>query len=238
MNKEKFLKELEKKLSILNEKERKDIIEEYKSTIEEKIKNGENEENAVKDFGNIDDLAKEILEAYKINPEYKENDFQKFVNEGEKIIKECADSLAKGTKDIVENFKKNNEEINLSLVFEILIKVFLTVIILGLLRIPFMIFTSISNGIFSALFSPIDAVIKAFWSLFLTVIYLILVVLIVAVCLDRLLNTGHWVFRTLVAYFYIANEGLSLIENCAALGAPVPQQIVDALSQLKEKKTE
>lgn len=66
----------------------------------------------------------------------------------------------------------------------------------------------------------------------------ILIVLIVAVCLDRLLNTGHWVFRTLVAYFYIANEGLSLIENCAALGGPVPQQLVDALAQLKEKKTE
>lgn len=66
----------------------------------------------------------------------------------------------------------------------------------------------------------------------------ILVVLIVAVCLDRLLNTGSWVFRTLVAYFYIANEGLSLIENCAALGAPVPPQIIDALAQLKEKKTE
>lgn len=66
----------------------------------------------------------------------------------------------------------------------------------------------------------------------------ILIVLIVAVCLDRLLNTGHWVFRTLVAYFYIANEGLSLIENCAALGAPVPSQITDALAQLKNKKVE
>ena len=66
----------------------------------------------------------------------------------------------------------------------------------------------------------------------------ILIVLIVAVCLDRLLNTGHWVFRTLVSYFYIANEGLSLIENCAALGAPVPDQIKDALVQLKEKKTQ
>lgn len=66
----------------------------------------------------------------------------------------------------------------------------------------------------------------------------ILVVLIVAVCLDRLLNTGNWVFRTLVAYFYIANEGLSLIENCAALGAPVPEQIIDALAQLKNKKVE
>ena len=66
----------------------------------------------------------------------------------------------------------------------------------------------------------------------------ILVVLIVAVCLDRLLNTGSWVFRTLVAYFYIANEGLSLKENCSALGAPVPTQITDALAQLKNRKAE
>ena len=62
----------------------------------------------------------------------------------------------------------------------------------------------------------------------------IFIVLIVGVCLDRLINSGNWIFRTLVAYFYIANEGLSLIENCAALGAPVPQQILDALAQLKE----
>ena len=33
----------------------------------------------------------------------------------------------------------------------------------------------------------------------------ILIVLIVAVSLDRLLNTGSWMFRTMVAYFYIAN---------------------------------
>lgn len=62
----------------------------------------------------------------------------------------------------------------------------------------------------------------------------ILVVLIVAVALDRLLNTGSWVFRTLVCYFYIANEGLSLIENCAQLGLPVPDKLKEALAQLKE----
>ena len=65
---------------------------------------------------------------------------------------------------------------------------------------------------------------------------LILVVLIVAVMLDRLLTNETWLFRTLVCYFYIANEGLSLIENCAALGAPVPTQITDALAQLKNRK--
>ena len=180
MNKEKFLKELEKRLSILNEKERKDIIEEYKNTIEEKIKNGEDEENAVKDFGNMDDLVKEILEAYKINPEYKESDFQKFINDGENIIKECADTLAKGVKDAAESFKNNNQEINLSLVFEIMIKVFLTIIFIGLLRIPFIIFTHIGSYFFEVLFSPLDILIKVLWTIFLSVIYLIIVVIVIA----------------------------------------------------------
>ncbi len=63
---------------------------------------------------------------------------------------------------------------------------------------------------------------------------LIFVVLIVAVLLDRLLNTGTWVFRTLVCYFYIANEGISLLENCAGLGLPIPEKIKDALVQLKD----
>ncbi len=62
----------------------------------------------------------------------------------------------------------------------------------------------------------------------------IFIVLIVAVALDRLLNTGNWLFRTLVCYFYIANEGLSLLENCGSLGLPIPAKILDALAQLKD----
>lgn len=62
----------------------------------------------------------------------------------------------------------------------------------------------------------------------------IFVVLIVAVLLDRLLNTDAWVFRTLICYFYIANEGISLLENCAGLGLPIPDKLKDALVQLKD----
>ena len=52
--------------------------------------------------------------------------------------------------------------------------------------------------------------------------------------LDRLMNTGTWIFRTLVCYFYIANEGISLLENCAALGLKVPDKLKEALGQLKD----
>ena len=66
----------------------------------------------------------------------------------------------------------------------------------------------------------------------------IFAILIVAVMLDRLLNTGNWVFRSLVCYFYIANEGLSILENASELGAPVPPKLKNALIQLREDKEE
>lgn len=63
---------------------------------------------------------------------------------------------------------------------------------------------------------------------------MILFILIVAVALDRLMNNDTWVFRTLVCYFYISNEGISLIENAAGMGLPIPQKLVNILVQLKE----
>lgn len=62
----------------------------------------------------------------------------------------------------------------------------------------------------------------------------ILIVLIVAVLLDRLLNNGLWVFRTLVCYFYIANEGISILENCGKCGLPLPEKLLKALEQLRK----
>lgn len=67
---------------------------------------------------------------------------------------------------------------------------------------------------------------------------LIATVLIVAVLLDRLLNEGTWVFRTLVCYFYIANEGLSILENVGKCGVDLPDKLVDSLEQLKSSEGE
>lgn len=67
MNKTEFFSKLNSKLSILNEKERRDIIEEYKNHIEFKMQDGKTEEQAIADFGDIDNLVEEILEAYHIN---------------------------------------------------------------------------------------------------------------------------------------------------------------------------
>lgn len=39
--------------------------------------------------------------------------------------------------------------------------------------------------------------------------------------------------RYIVISFYLANEGISIIENASMLGLPVPQKVKDVLEQLK-----
>ena len=63
-------------------------------------------------------------------------------------------------------------------------------------------------------------------------------IVMIAVLLDRLLNTGTWVFRSLACYFYIANEALSILENSVALGLKVPDNLKNALIQLQEGNKE
>ena len=69
MKKDEFLSLLEKRLHILNEKERQDILDEYRTHIEMKMQEGKDEEDAIQDFGDFNELVDEILDAYKINVE-------------------------------------------------------------------------------------------------------------------------------------------------------------------------
>lgn len=50
----------------------------------------------------------------------------------------------------------------------------------------------------------------------------------------QVIGTGS-VLRTAVIFFYISNEGVSLLENAAHLGLPVPEKIKAVLEQLHER---
>ena len=43
------------------------------------------------------------------------------------------------------------------------------------------------------------------------------------------------VMRTAILFFYISNEGVSLIENAVHIGLPVPQKLKDVLEQLHNR---
>jgi len=60
---------------------------------------------------------------------------------------------------------------------------------------------------------------------------LLFVPVAVAYWLDMLL--GQEILRSLAIFFYIANEGLSMMENLGRAGVPFPVQIQEALEQLK-----
>lgn len=50
----------------------------------------------------------------------------------------------------------------------------------------------------------------------------------------HVIGTGS-VLRTASIFFYISNEGVSLLENASHLGLPVPQKIKDVLEQLHNR---
>lgn len=59
-----------------------------------------------------------------------------------------------------------------------------------------------------------------------------LIIVILAVYLDRLAG-DIGVIRNIVIYFFIANEGISILENWGAMGVPFPKILREKLEQLK-----
>lgn len=53
----------------------------------------------------------------------------------------------------------------------------------------------------------------------------------------QIIGSGS-VVRTAVIFFYLSNEGISLLENSAHLGLPIPQKLKDILEQLHDRAEE
>lgn len=62
----------------------------------------------------------------------------------------------------------------------------------------------------------------------------ILLIVMLAVLVDRVTGESGAI-RTLVIYYFVANEGLSIIENLGEAGVPIPSIIKDSLKALKKE---
>ena len=56
--------------------------------------------------------------------------------------------------------------------------------------------------------------------------------------LDVYVLSGTGVLRTAVIFFYLSNEGVSLLENAAHLGLPIPEKLKEVLEQLHDRATD
>ena len=54
---------------------------------------------------------------------------------------------------------------------------------------------------------------------------------------SKIIGDGS-VIRTAVIFFYLSNEGVSILENASMIGLPIPEKLKDILMQLKEKGDE
>ena len=59
----------------------------------------------------------------------------------------------------------------------------------------------------------------------------------VGVMVDKIIPATNEAVRSAVIFFYIANEGLIILENAGELGLPLPAALKKSLEKMKDKET-
>ena len=54
---------------------------------------------------------------------------------------------------------------------------------------------------------------------------------------SKLIGTGDAI-RTVVVFFYLSNEGISILENAGKIGLPIPRKLKAVMEQLNKEDTE
>lgn len=65
---------------------------------------------------------------------------------------------------------------------------------------------------------------------------MIFIIVGIANLCDKNLVQNQAMIRSAIIFFYIANEGLSILENSIAIGLPIPEKLKILLEQFKEEK--
>ena len=165
MKKEEFLKKLRKRLDILEEQEVEDILSEYVEYIDEKIENGSTEEEAVASFGNVNELAEELLKAYKVKVEKNDDPIGTFANKVISLIDQLINDFS----------RKSPKEI-----FRFVLEVIIIVCLIGLCHIPVSMLVELGSNVFDILSSPLNRFFYTVWRFVLEFAYFILAIVVFA----------------------------------------------------------
>ena len=65
---------------------------------------------------------------------------------------------------------------------------------------------------------------------------MIFIIVGIANICDKNLIKNQSMIRSSIIFFYIANEGLSILENALAIDLPIPKKLKILLEQFKEEK--
>lgn len=167
MNKEQFIAYMNQHLAVIKEDERKDIIDEYINHIDEKVSEGMSEEEVIESFGDIDEMIKEILDAYNIDPKQAKSTADGF----DKKINEVLDVLFEGFQRFLSKITSMDVDSIVRLMFEVLV----VLIVLAILRIPFEIMESIGASLLRGLFGyGIGSTFAWIWHTICSILYIVI----------------------------------------------------------------
>lgn len=98
MNKTEFLNELRTNVTMLEDDEQNDIINEYSQHIDMKVQDGMTEAEAIDDFGPLDELVGEILAAYHVKAPEKStpSTASSFIDGGKQMADAAMDATKRG----------------------------------------------------------------------------------------------------------------------------------------------
>ena len=167
MKKRTFLNRLKKEIIGRPADEVEDIVLEYSSYIDDRIKKGLSEEDAVATFGNVSELASELSK----NNEIQERD----------PIGDAANKVILKIERIINNIsKKSGKEIA-----KIIGEVGIFIIIIGILHFPITLLTDLGKDVFYILPSPVNRLFFHSWRFILELSYFVFAIVISLRCLDH-----------------------------------------------------
>lgn len=176
MNKNEFISELKSKLSILKKEEVNDIVNEYSEHIEEKVKSGKSEKEAIEEFGDIDELVSGILDAYKIDKEYYKKT-------------SILDNIAEDTKEVLNKIIKIISNGTSKEIIKLLAYILITILICYILKLPFYIMETFVNKLFIGLPVSVYNILSRCNSIIIYMIYIIFVFIVfIKVLKEKVIN--------------------------------------------------
>lgn len=163
MKKDEFLKKLEESLVKLTEEDRKKVLRKYKATFTRKTKKGLSEEEIIDEFGNFNDLVKQILLDHGIETPIQESagTIADFFKEFLKVVEDIVNYIAK--QDVAD-------------VVTLIVKIIITLICISLLKLPILFIRDLGSGILGLLFMPLSTILIFCFRFFLEIVYVVIAI--------------------------------------------------------------
>lgn len=165
MTKEEFISKLKRKIGMLKKSEIDDIISEYEGYIDEKMASGMTEKEAVKSLGDIDEIAKDLRSAYKLDDDY--SDYT-----AKDVLDIVVDKIMYGVDVIIKTFEDKTPKD----IIKLLIKTAILLIFIRLFKIPVDIVLDIAYDTFDLLGTTLGDFFFHVLKFMVNIIYFILAV--------------------------------------------------------------